>query len=268
MKYLQILLALGLGTSLTQGAVAQTSTSGASRFPLIGITRGETLQINLVGFPPDPCEAQMSFEDSNGNPIGTAKTVVLQAGEAASLNIDGAALANSFGQRVELLPLIVVNPNAAPGACRATVEVYDDLLGATRVLVPGAVDFSASPDFGMLHVTVLQTVRLNIVAFPPDPCQAQIGFVDGNGALVGNSLKTVQLSGGQATYIDLPGAVLVTGLGQRARVRPVVAPDNAPGAPDPCVVSAEIYTDGFATTTVFIPPDSCDPASGSCLALR
>jgi hypothetical protein len=38
---------------------------------MIGITRGQSLQINPVAIPPDPCFAQLGFQNSNGTPVGT-----------------------------------------------------------------------------------------------------------------------------------------------------------------------------------------------------
>jgi hypothetical protein len=37
----------------------------------------QTLQINVVAFPPNPCFAQLGFQDINGNPVGTTLNVAL-----------------------------------------------------------------------------------------------------------------------------------------------------------------------------------------------
>jgi hypothetical protein len=236
-------------------------------FPMIGITLGQTLQINLVAYPPDPCIAQMGFLNSSGALVGQVRNVTLQPGQSASLTIDGNSLVSSFGQRVQLMPRVLVNPNS-PSACQATAEVFGDLIGATTVLAIGAQGNPSNPQFGLAHLTVFQTARLNISAFPPDPCIATISFVDGNGSLLGNSLKNVQLASGQAAFLDLRGLTLLGGLGQRASVRPVVtlnsaAPGTAPSA-NVCAVSAEIYDDFDGATDFFYPPDPCNPAAGSC----
>jgi hypothetical protein len=251
-----------------QAAAAQVLPGSSSYFPMIGITLGQTLQINLVAFPPSPCFAQMGFVDGKGNIVGQTSNVTLQPGQSASLSIRGNSLVNTLGQRVELMPQVLVNPNSA-SACQATAEVFGDLLGATTVLAPGAQGYPPDPIFGVLHVTAFQTVRLNIAAYPPDPCDATISFVDGNGVLVGNALKNVQLASGQATYLDLQGLTLVSGLGQRATLRPVVTANNAAAAGPPvnvCAVSAEIYDNFDGATDVYFPPDPCDPATGSCAA--
>jgi hypothetical protein len=260
LKSLPLILA---GAGLMQVAAAQPPPSSATYFPMIGLTRGQTLQINVVAFPPDPCLAQMGFVSSAGNAVGPVSSVTLQPGQSASLSIAGGELATSFGQRVELMPQVLVNPNSPPG-CQATAEVVDDLLGVTTVLAAGSSGYPANPVFGLAHLTVFQAARLNVAAYPPDPCNATISFVDGNGALIGNSQQTVQLASGQATFLDLPGLSLVSGLGQRASVRPVVTPIPGASAPNLCAVSAEIYETFTGATDVYWPPDPCDPATGTC----
>jgi len=243
-------------------AAAQVLQSNATNFPMIGITRSQTLQINLVAYPVDPCFAQLGFQNSSGSAVGTTLRVTLQPGQSASLAINGNTLANSFGQRVEVLPTVVPNPNSAPG-CQASAEVFDSVLGITSVLVPGAVGYPLNPELGMLGVTVLQTVRLNMAAYPTDPCIGQISFLNSNGELIGNSLMNVNLSPGQATFLELPGSTVVTKLGQRAEVQPVVTPSPSSG-PNVCVASAEVYYNGLGTTATYFPVDPCGPSSTSC----
>jgi hypothetical protein len=143
--------------------------------------------------------------------------------------------------------------------------VVDNLLGVTTVLVPGAVGYPPSPAFGLLGVTVLQTVRLNVVAYPPNPCIGQISFVDNNGNPIGGSMN-VGLQGGQAAFLDLPGNTLVSALGQRAEIIPVVTLAPNGGSANACVASAEVYGNAFAATAVYFPPTPCAPSSTSCSA--
>jgi hypothetical protein len=254
------------GTFLAHAAAAQVLPTGTTYFPMIGITAGQTLQINLVAYPPDPCIAQMGFLN-NGTLVGQVSNVTLQPGQSASLTIEGNSLLSTFGQRVELMPQVLVNPNS-PSVCHATAEVFGDLIGGTTVLAVGAPGHPSNPGFGLSHVMVFQTARLNIAAFPPDPCNATISFVDGNGSLIGNSLKNVQLASGQAAFLDLRGLTLLGGLGRRASVRPVVTLNSAaPGTAataNVCAVSAEIYDNFDGATDVFFPPDPCNPAAGTC----
>ena len=56
---------------------------------MIGITRGTTLQLNLVANQPGPCTAVLGFQDSNGNPLGATWTGTLAGGESTSLTLNG-----------------------------------------------------------------------------------------------------------------------------------------------------------------------------------
>ena len=246
MKRVHLLFALVGCLVLTQRSAAQTPTvSNTTNFAMIGITRGQSLEINVVAYPPGSCFAQLGFQDTNGNPLGTTTTVALQPGQSASLAINGSTLASSAGQRVQVLPNVVpevvVSAAAVVNQCVSSAEVFDNLLGITSVLVRGSGGFPSNPVFGMLGVTDLQTVRLNVVAFPPDPCIGQLSFVNSNGTQVGNTFN-VQLAPGQAASFDLPGSTVVSRLGQRAEVRPVVTAPNGG-----CVASAEVYLNGHPT---------------------
>src|SRR5271155_4441890 len=78
MNNVKSLLMMIAGTFLAQAAAAQVLPSSAIYFPMIGITGSQTLQINLVAYPPSPCFAQMGFLDSNGNVVGQISNVMLQ----------------------------------------------------------------------------------------------------------------------------------------------------------------------------------------------
>jgi hypothetical protein len=233
------------------------SLTNATNFGMIGVVRGQTLQINVVAYPPVPCFAQLGFQNANGTPVGTTLNVTLQAGQSASLAINANTLTTVAGQRVEVLPTVVPIAGIA-SSCQASAEIFDNILGITSVLVPGEAGFASSPEFGMLGVTELQTARLNVVSFPPDPCVGQLSFVNSNGVQVGSTLN-VQLAPGQAASLDLPGSTLVTKLGQRAEVQPVVTAPNGG-----CVASTEVYLNGLGATSAYWPPDPCSPSSTSC----
>jgi len=263
MKKNTLIFALSVFIALATGSVA--SAQDPTNFPMVGIARGQTLLLNLVAFPPNPCMAQAGFESSTGAPVGPSQAVTLAPGQSVSLALNGNSLTSAIGQRVEVLPTVVPAPAAvAANACVATAEVIDNLLGVTMVLVPGAVGFPPAPVFGMLGVTLLQTVRLNVVAYPPTPCIGQIGFADKNGNQIGTPMA-VDLSPGQATFLDLPGNTLVNGLGQRAEVNPVVTVTSSPAAVSACVASAEVYDNGIGITAVYFPPSPCSPSSTSCV---
>jgi hypothetical protein len=255
MKQHTVTFALGFFIALAAANVALAQvppTSGPTKFPMVGIVRGQTLLLNLVAYPPQPfCSAQLGVQDSNGTVVGQSQNLQLAAGQSAVLAVNGNSLTTAFGQRVELLPTVAGPDGTTPAAaCVATAEVIDNFFGVTTVLAPGAVGWPPNPVFGMLGVTLYQTVRLNVVAFPPAPCIGQIGFTDRNGKPTGTS-KAVQLSAGpgQATFLDLPGSLLVSAFGQRAEVRPVVTVTG--GA---CIASAEVYNNVIGATAVYWPP--------------
>jgi len=237
-----------------------------TNFPLIGITRAQTLQINLVAWPPDPCTAQLGFQDINGNSLMAPTTVTLSPGQTTTLAINGNTLTSTFGQRVEVLPMVIPIVSQSTtfvptGQCVATAEVFDNVFGITTVAIPGAVGYAPVQRFGLVGVTLLQTARIKVVAYPPDPCIGQLSFLTSNGTQVGNTLS-VQLLPGQAALLDLPGSALVTKLGQRAEVQPVLVAPNSPS----CVASAEVYVNGLGTTIGFWPPDPCSPSADACVA--
>jgi hypothetical protein len=237
------------------------SLTNATNFAMIGVVRGQTLQINVVAYPPVPCFAQLGFQDANGNPVGTTLNVTLQAGQSASLAVNANTLTAVAGQRVEVLPTVVPAAGIA-SSCQASAEIFDDILGITSVLTPGQTGYALSPEFSMLGVTVLQTARLNVVSYPPDPCIGTVSFVNSKGVPVGNTLN-VQLAPGQAASLDLPGSTLVTKLGQRAEVQPVVTAPNGG-----CVASTEVYLNGLGTSTAYFPPDPCSPSSSTCAVFQ
>jgi hypothetical protein len=256
MKQHRLISALGVFIALAMANV--TLAQGPTSFPMVGITGAQTLQLNLVAYPPVPCNmVQLGFQNRDGVAVGPSETVSLQSGESISLALNGNSLV-AADQRVELHPTVSGINGAATGAsCVASVEVINNANGVTTVLAPGAVGFPPTPAFGMLGVTSLQAVRLNVVAYPPVPCIGTISWADINGNPIGTSLA-VQLSPGEATHLDLPGG---GALGQRAEVRPVVTVTS--GA---CIASAEIYnirTKG--TRAVYYPPVPCAQSSSSCV---
>jgi hypothetical protein len=232
------------------------SLSNYTNFPMIGLVRGQTLQLNISAFPPEPCFATLGFQDANGNPVGTTMNVTLQPGQSASLTLNGDTLTPVAGKRVQVQPTVTLTAGVA-NQCNASAEIFDNLLGLSSVAVTGSAGWPSTPTFGMIGVTALQTVRLNVVAYPPDPCIGTLSFVNAQGAQVGTTLN-IQLAPGQAASLDLPGIALVTKLGQRAEVQPVVTAPNGG-----CVASTEVWLNGLATTSVYFPPDPCSPSS-SC----
>jgi hypothetical protein len=126
-----------------------------TNFAMMGITNAQTLQLNLVAFPPSPCIANLGFQDSNGNPIGPSMSAVtLAPGQSTSLSLSGLSLTKVLGQRVEVQPMITPGSTAPlSSSCVATAEVVEDLLENTSAFLP-AVQYPPSPTFGMIGLTV------------------------------------------------------------------------------------------------------------------
>jgi len=106
-------------------------------FGLQGVALGQLLRLNVVALPTNPCMAQLSFVDKQGNPAGPApKTVNLSAGQADHLDVSGASLVAQFGQRAEVRPAVAMLPGAAASGCAATAETYDPFAGRTWAWIP------------------------------------------------------------------------------------------------------------------------------------
>jgi hypothetical protein len=256
MKRLKALLMLAGFVSLATVAAAQEPTSlNATNFGVVGITRGQTLVIHAVAWPPDPCFAQLGFQDTNGNPVGAPESVSLQSGQSARLAVNGDTLAAQIGQRVQLLPTVVprapVSSTALPVAnhCVASVEVFNNALGITTVVIPGSVGFATTTQFGLMGITALQTVRLNVAATGTQPCFENFSWTMGDGTPVGPS-GSFGLAPGKVGSVDQAGSSLVTGFAERVLVRPVLTPVPGPnGTPSgSCVASMEV------TSTAPAPP--------------
>ena len=185
------------------------------------------------------------------------KTVSLNPGDAAFIDLPAAALGIQFGGRREFQPVVALLPepepdaNAAPNACAASVEVFDAFTGLSLVAypVPQPDLPNVAPQFGMAGIALGQVLRLNVVAFPPNPCSATIGFRNSSGQPVPVPDKTVYLNPGEAAFIDLPAGALGIQFGQRAELQaPVVTLQPAPNGSSECQATAEVY-DRFSGRT-------------------
>ena len=231
-------------------------------FPMTGIRLGQTLRVNFVAGPvpvpgPGPCEARLNIYDLANNLVAS-QSVSSSGNVAFDYSLRSAVGAGRPITRKEFRPEVILMPGTpAAGACQAqaTAEVYDDLTKSTSLIVPerdpGPINLPAV-QFGPVGVGFLQTVRLNVVAFPPDPCVGTLSFTD----IEGNPLRArspVSLTAGQATFIDLPGTAVPSGSGHgevMARFE-----QSAGAAQGTCVPSVEVYDQLTGTTQVIIPPE-------------
>jgi|HubBroStandDraft_1064217.scaffolds.fasta_scaffold08131_5 hypothetical protein len=90
-----------LGLTIANISWAQSLSNNTTNFPMIGLVRGQTLQVNPVAIPIDPCFATIGFQNANGNPVGPSLSVALQPGQSASLALNGNTLTNTPGKRVD-----------------------------------------------------------------------------------------------------------------------------------------------------------------------
>jgi hypothetical protein len=144
-----------------------------ARFGMIGITRGQTMRLNIVNLqsppegdkqlPPDPCRVVLSFRNAQGQPFRNSdgqiirRTVELQAGESAFLDLNAdmfsgppSTNADTTGPaRLQLRPFVRTDPDRnglPPDPCRATMEVFDNASGRTSIFSAGFN--STDPDRG------------------------------------------------------------------------------------------------------------------------
>jgi hypothetical protein len=99
--------------------------SDSVQFAPVSVTSGQTLRIDVSSRAPGLCVAQLGFLDSGGKPIGPNSSIVLEAGEFASLELPSIAVAAKPGQRVEIRPWLVPGQSTVPSACQASVSVLD-----------------------------------------------------------------------------------------------------------------------------------------------
>ena len=142
-------------------------------FGMVGITRGQTLRLNVVNLvnppdpdrqiPPDPCRVALSFRDAAGRPFTNSdgqvvrRTVELQAGQSAFIDLN----ADMYGgpstndavtpARLQLRPFVRVlqephDRQVPPDPCRATMEVFDNASGRTSIFAEHAgIDLDRPP---------------------------------------------------------------------------------------------------------------------------
>lgn len=106
-------------------------------FGMIGITPGETMQLNIVnvqvnGIPPGPCRVTLRFLSSEGRTL-KQQIVTVKPTQAASLTLTGAEAGGAF--RNEVHPALLLTSTETPG-CSAigSVEVFNTSSGETSLL--------------------------------------------------------------------------------------------------------------------------------------
>ena len=230
------------------------------QFGMVGLASGEVLRLNVVAYPPSPCMATIGFRNANGQVPQSEpdKTVSLSPGQSAFIDLPASALGIAFGARREFQPVVTLQPQPepfAPNACGASVEVFDAATGLSLIATPQPQPGlpNVAPQFGMVGIALGQVLRLNVVAWPPDPCSAAIGVLDATGIVL-LAGKTVYLNPGEAAFVDLPAAALGLSLGQRAELQPVVTLQPGANGSSACQATAEVYDRLTGRTWTLIQP--------------
>jgi hypothetical protein len=242
-------------------------------FPMLGIRLGQIIRVNVVEGPvpvpgPGPlCQAQLNIYDAHNNLV--ASQSVSPPG-SVSFNLDprttNAALGRGGG-REELRPEVILVPNSTPtpdsppaAACQgqATAEVYDFALKSTTLITPALSEVPQLPavQLGPVGVGFLQTVRLNVVAYPPSPCVGTLSFTDTQGNPIRGSTP-VNLTAGQAAFADLPGTAVPSDSGH-GEVMAVFTQAQTPASAlqGTCIPSVEVYDQSTGVTQALISPEA------------
>jgi hypothetical protein len=218
--------------------------------PPVGAAFGQGVRLTVVAgpavVPPGvPVEGNLGFVDLNGNAVGPSLQVTLNPGQTQSL--EWVLPIQQLGQRVQVRP-VVTQTSTYPSSplLQASVEVFDLLTGFGTVLAPApaAQPVSGVPGFFPQGLAGGQTMRLNVVAFPPDPCTGVLSFADKNGSPLSASMP-VNLNPGMATSLDLNADALGLKVGQHIEVQPAISatPSISAGPPiaSACQGSVEVF---------------------------
>jgi hypothetical protein len=228
------------------------------QFPMTGLRLGQTIRVNIVAGPvsisgPGPCEALLNIYDA-ANKLVASQSVSPPGSVTFDYSLRS-AIGGRPALRKELRPDVILMPlpGTAKNACQslATAEVYDDLTKSTSAIIP---ETQPGPNglpggqFGPIGVGFLQTLRFNVAAFPPSPCSGTVSFTDVEGNPIRAS-SPVRLTGGQATFVDLPGTAVASDSGHGEVMAALTQVQGT------CVPSVEVYDQLTGTTQAILPPE-------------
>ena len=121
------------------GSVLTTSTGlsppPASLAPQ-GLAAGQIMRLTATAFPPNPCDATLSFANNQGVAVGPSLTVTLSPGQSQSVDLTSAMLNVALGKSVEVQPMVALQQPigaaaVAGSACMVASDVFDPALGRT-----------------------------------------------------------------------------------------------------------------------------------------
>jgi hypothetical protein len=117
------------------GSVLKTAStgSGAPQFGVQGIAGGQVMRLIATDITRDRCLATLSFNNRNGNPVGSSLNVYLSPGQRETLDLDAGVLGLQSGQRTEVHPVVTTQtPANTPGGvseCSITSDVITKSTG-------------------------------------------------------------------------------------------------------------------------------------------
>jgi hypothetical protein len=158
MRHQTLFAALLLAGVSAFGQVTTTAIhTSTTNLPPVGLAPSETLQVNLVNTivvptatPPPSCTGSVSFYNSSGTLIGSAKPFTLSGGQIFSVPLPYSSV-GAGGSRTEVRAEISVNnilpptptgalPPVSAGCFLAiSLESYDAATGVTHVFYSGGV---------------------------------------------------------------------------------------------------------------------------------
>lgn len=131
---------------LTGYGAVLTSVNGLAPPPATlapqGLAAGQTMRLTATAwppnpiYPPEPCNATLSFVNSEGVAIGPSVSVNLSPGQSQSLDLKSAALNVTLGHPMLVQPVVTLQPVigaavAAGPACMVSSDVFDTIAGRT-----------------------------------------------------------------------------------------------------------------------------------------
>ncbi len=148
--------ALTIAAFAGAAAWAQSPLSSNSTTPLIGVTTGESIQLNVTRpestgpILPTRCSGVLSIRDMNGQVLKTQQFLDIAPGQSASVLVNRDTDVNPSTQRVELRGVISsLGDEQAPPLCTLAVslEVLDNATGRTLSVITNVTPSRLRPNF-------------------------------------------------------------------------------------------------------------------------
>jgi len=101
-----------------------------------GLALGQIMRLTATAYPPVPCDATLTFVNSEGVAIGPSVTVSLAPGQSQALDLKSATLGLTLGHRTIVQPVVALQPVISAAAvvspaCMVSSDVFDTITGRT-----------------------------------------------------------------------------------------------------------------------------------------